>query len=486
MNGHLLMAFLLFTGFSRSFDIFMPEAEFDKVLRGGSLDGFITAKEFWAIIGDIRRTETNALYLSTPMSIGRSYEKRSLDAFYITDNTSQLPNYQQTKNIILFTSVHHSREPLSLTMIVLMVREILKLVRGAGHNKMKELLRDNIIFFLPIMNVDSYVYINENYFGAHSKQIRMIRKNRHGTPGCADWLGGVDLNRNYDMKFGMDEEGSSSNPCSEDYRGIRPFSEPETSALKAYVDSHPNIVSDVNIHTYGNAWIYPYNYVRDKNNHLLEQKNRLFFDFYNEFTSQIHKKDMRALFGNAAFALDYSTNGEAGDWFTGKKHILNIDVELGNPDPRSEEFYPPQSILADIVRYNWVAMKEYLYRHVVEFTHRVVLFRSQANFEVINRSISGLLGSRLFFEPVFDGEVYSGSYETRYCIKDLMTDTCHSVKRFSGSFQEDIRGRHVLEVQLVFKNPQDLQRLQGLKMRIQRPHPYLNYRDQHYLFKKSA
>jgi hypothetical protein len=30
---------------------------------------------------------------------------------------------------------------------------------------------------------------------------------------------GVDLNRNYEYKFGFDNEGSSDNPCQEDYRG---------------------------------------------------------------------------------------------------------------------------------------------------------------------------------------------------------------------------------------------------------------------------
>jgi carboxypeptidase T len=39
---------------------------------------------------------------------------------------------------------------------------------------------------------------------------------------------GVDLNRNYGFKFGYDDDGSSSNPCAQDYRGAYAFSEPET------------------------------------------------------------------------------------------------------------------------------------------------------------------------------------------------------------------------------------------------------------------
>ena len=35
---------------------------------------------------------------------------------------------------------------------------------------------------------------------------------------------GVDLNRNYALKFGLDEEGSVADPCDEIYRGSAPFS----------------------------------------------------------------------------------------------------------------------------------------------------------------------------------------------------------------------------------------------------------------------
>lgn len=475
-----------FHSFPGTYDDNMSEADFSKFLRSGSLDGFFTYSEFWTTMDAMRRANGNSQYLSMPIRIGDSYERRSLEGFWLTDNTARIATYKSEKNILLFTAVHHSREPLSLTMVILMAREILRQLRAPGHNKMKEVMRDNMIFILPVMNVDSYIYINEHYFGANSKQIRMIRKNRHTTGHCADWLGGVDLNRNYDMNFGLDEQGSSSDPCSEDYRGSRPFSEPETASLKRFVDSHPNIVSDVNLHTYGNAWIYPFNFVRDKGNHLLEHKNKLLFDFYNEFTSEMHKKDLKPLFGNAAFTLDYSTNGEAGDWFTGKKNILNIDVELGNQDPRSEEFYPPNDILADIVRYNWVIMKEFIWRHVVEFSHRVVLFRSQVNFEIINKSISSLLNARLNLQPVFSGDVPAHGYEMRYCLKDLMTDTCTAVKRFKGDISETVKGRHVLEVQLVFQSASDVAKLEGLRLRIRRQLPFLNYGDQNYYFKRAG
>lgn len=107
----------------------------------------------------------------------------------------------------------------------------------------------------------------------------MIRKNRN-IDACGDeYWGGVDLNRNYDFQFALDNWGSSPDPCEEDYWGPEAFSEPETQAIRNFVDGHPSIVTGINIHSYGNDWIYPFNYVHDKSNSLLKQHKRLFFDF---------------------------------------------------------------------------------------------------------------------------------------------------------------------------------------------------------------
>jgi len=59
--------------------------------------------------------------------------------------------------------------------------------------------------------------------------------------------------------------------------------------------------------------------------------------------------------------LDYSSNGEAGDWFVGAKNILNLDVELGNKDEESHKFYPPKNIIYDIVSYNWITFEKFLF-----------------------------------------------------------------------------------------------------------------------------
>jgi len=477
--GPVLLGLFFIT--HQALDVNMSERQFDEVLKSGSMDGYLTYKEFRAYLRALRSDETNNRYISSDVVFGRTYEGRKLVGYYFTDNTETIDQYLTHKNVVLINSVHHSREPLTLTMILLMTRELLKLVRSKQHSKIKEFLRDNVIFFIPVVNLDSYLYINKHFHDSNSQGVRMIRKNRHIHPQCNEITGGVDLNRNYDFKFGINETGSSGNPCAEDYRGERPFSEPETASIKKYVDDHPNIISAVNIHTYGNSWIYPFNYVSDKNDHFLQMKKRLFFDFYKEFEHEISDQHIKALFGNAAFALDYPTNGEAGDWFTGKKNILNIDVELGNENPKSEQFYPPKSIIPDIVRYNWIVMKQFLYRHIINLNHRIIISGNKVIFEIKNNSISNLID----FEGLLRIDSPPGSEEPKiyYCLKELPDSPETLIPVINQTISATLKGRHILSVHLIFPRKSAISKLRGLQLLLKRNSSFLNYRDQSYYFK---
>lgn len=52
--------------------------------------------------------------------------------------------------------------------------------------------------------------------------------------------------------------GASSNPCSEQYAGAKPFSEPESVALAAFVKSFDNIRLYLSFHSYGQLLLFPY------------------------------------------------------------------------------------------------------------------------------------------------------------------------------------------------------------------------------------
>lgn len=488
----LSLLFLLSLFFSISADPIVYDLRFNKprtnrYLRSGSFQGYFTPKEFWDWFKDLNLNEKNRRMLSHRVTIGHSYQHRKIEGFYLTNDVRKLEDYKTTKNIIFFTGLHHSREPLSVTMIMLMVIEMLKDFQSPGHSFMKEVLRDNIIFFLPMVNIDSYLYITKMYAAdMATEDILMIRKNRNVSPMCTVTSGGVDLNRNYDYKFGLDEEGSSQKPCQEDYRGEAPFSEPETAAIRDYVNRHKNIVSCVNIHTYGNAWIYPFNFVHDGEDHYLKMKKPLFGDFYDEFKADMQAKGHKAFYGNAAFVLDYAANGEAGDWLTGAKNILNIDVELGDLDKRSDKFYAPRQIISKIVRYNWIVMKEFLKRHVIEFGIKKVLINKAEpviTFEIFNKSISNLTDMVAILTPKFrDNEKVK--YKMEYGIKALLTDPITPTHVVGNQIPLTFRGRHILELSVFFESFLDLNRIIAIDMIVKRNEAhYLGYPDQKVLFK---
>lgn len=78
---------------------------------------------------------------------------------------------------------------------------------------------------------------------------------------------GVDLNRNYAFKWGIDDIGSTgeANACNFNYRGPMAFSEPETAAVKAFIEKWTSIKIALNLHTYDNTLNNPFNYDNEGN-----------------------------------------------------------------------------------------------------------------------------------------------------------------------------------------------------------------------------
>lgn len=110
-----------------------------------------------------------------------------------------------------------------------------------------------------------------------------LRKNRHFIPSCEVNEFGVDLNRNFDIRFSNDENGSSNNPCSEDYNGDKPFSEPETRSLRDFIEKQNNLEAVINLHSYGNMWIHSNNYDSDVSNNKFKKEHKKHYEFVKSF-----------------------------------------------------------------------------------------------------------------------------------------------------------------------------------------------------------
>lgn len=307
----------------------MSDSDLAKLASIGAMGGYFTYEDIWSI-----HSSLNAKYPRhvTPAKVfGKTFLKDNMQYFKIGNyvNGPLTANHQ-----ILFNALHHSREQTALTMLVMTLIENL---RRIVHKDL--LFRYVDIVFIPVVNVDSFRVINKNWNTKNWKDAKYIRKNRSNYGTCTTWQKGVDLNRNYDYKFGYnDKEGGSNDPCQEDYRGPKPFSEPETFAMKTFIEKNPAIKSSMNFHAFGDLFIYPYNYLKDNQNIVLKAEKPKLLAAYEEIERDA-PAPKGAIWGNASKAINYIANGEASDWMIHFHDILAYSPEIGNHDKFSNHFY---------------------------------------------------------------------------------------------------------------------------------------------------
>ena len=83
----------------------------------------------------------------------------------------------------------------------------------------------------------------------------MWRKNRRDNPRTT--CDGVDLNRNFDILWGVTQGQTSCSPCSDVYAGPSAFSEPETRNIKHLLDTY-RIDCFADVHSFSELILWPW------------------------------------------------------------------------------------------------------------------------------------------------------------------------------------------------------------------------------------
>ena len=150
---------------------------------------------------------------------------------------------------VLFVATHHAREWVATQMAM----RLIKYLTDNYHydQRVTRLLNNTEIWVIPVANPDGYEYTFTNE--------RLWRKNLRDNDGDGEitLADGVDLNRNFDSRWGLDDEGSSGIPSDATYRGPDPNSEPETQALINFMHKMKFRFA-ISYHTYGNLVLYPW------------------------------------------------------------------------------------------------------------------------------------------------------------------------------------------------------------------------------------
>lgn len=154
---------------------------------------------------------------------------------------------------ILYTSLHHAREPMSMSQLIFFMWYLLE--NYDTDTEVQAIVDNTELYFVPVVNPDGYLH-NEFTNPSGGGFWRKNRKNGNG----------VDNNRNYNYHIDGNAAngtwsgpGSSSNPGSDVYHGTAAFSEIENQAMKWFVEQH-NFVLALNNHTYGELVYFPFGY----------------------------------------------------------------------------------------------------------------------------------------------------------------------------------------------------------------------------------
>lgn len=320
----------------------------------GSMGGFFTLNEMYQILDSMALLYPNLITVKQPIGTINSIQNRPIYYVKISDN----PNTDEPEPEVLYTALHHAREPASLSQLIFYMWYLLE--NYNTNPDVQFLVNNTEMYFIPCVNPDGYVY-NES---TNPNGGGMFRKNRRNN---GDGTYGVDLNRNYGYMWGYDNTGSSPNTNSDTYRGTGPFSEPETQAVKDFCIAH-QFVNALNAHTYSNLYIYPWGYLPS----YLTPDSTTFINWGKHLT-----REDRFLYGTGDQTVNYVTNGDSDDWMYGeqtlKNKIMSTTPEAGSAN---DGFWPPASRIIDICK---TTLFQNI-KHALVATNYATIYDEQDNF----------------------------------------------------------------------------------------------------------
>ncbi|MDX2360983.1 MAG: M14 family zinc carboxypeptidase [Crocinitomicaceae bacterium] len=271
-----------------------------------SYAGFYTYQQMLDALDDMATQYPNLITIKAPISSFMTWENRPIYHVKISDNPS---TDEASEPNILYTAVHHAREPMSMSQTIFYMWYLLE--NYATNEEVQFLVDNTEMYFVPCVNPDGYL---ENE-ASDPAGFGMHRKNKRPVGGSNP---GVDLNRNY--SYGWGTTGVDFDPSSDTYPGgpddgnDYSFSEPETQAIQ-WLAENVGFVSAFNSHTYGNTLLHP-----------IGTTNNEFADHHDYFTDlTIHMCSRNGYFPQKSSGL-YPASGDADDY------LYKVDIGLGMKD----------------------------------------------------------------------------------------------------------------------------------------------------------
>jgi carboxypeptidase T len=335
----------------------------------GSMAGFFTYEEYITQLDLMAILYPNLISIKDTINQFLSIQGRPIYYVKISDQVAMDENEPE----VLYTSIHHAREPLSLSATLFYMWYLLE--NYETNDEIKFLVDETELFFVPLINPDGYIFNQTSEPNGGGMWRKNRRPNTNGTFG-------VDLNRNYSHGWGT--TGISFNPNNDTYPGVSAFSEPETQAIKWFCEQR-NFSFAFNAHTYSNLILFPFgtqtNVFAEDHDYFLEIGNHM--TQYNQFLAQ-KASDL------------YPASGDSDDYMYAddldiKPKIFAFTPEIGTDEdgfwPAQDRIIPlcqdmvfPNLILAHATHNYWI-VKETDKSNIVSlqgfFSHEVTRIGSK-------------------------------------------------------------------------------------------------------------
>lgn len=302
------------SGGSGSFDPVVPANYYEN----SSYMGYLKYQDMLNALDAMAAQYPSLITVKQGISTFQTNEGRPIYYVKISDNPS---TDESAETKVLYTAIHHAREPLSMSQLVFYMWYLLE--NYSTSEEIQFLLNNTEMYFIPCLNPDGYLHnetTDPSGGGMHRKNKRNV-----GTSNP-----GVDNNRNY--SYGWNTTGVSSNPNNDTYPGTSEFSEPENQAIKWLCENVP-FTSSFNAHTYGNTLLHPIG--------TTEAEYADHHDYFQDLTS--HMCELNGYLAQKSSGL-YPASGDSDDY------MYKVDIGVGVKDtifamtPEiGSDFWPAQS-----------------------------------------------------------------------------------------------------------------------------------------------
>jgi carboxypeptidase T len=297
----------------------------------GTMGGYYKYQEFLDELDEMKTLYPNLISTKAPIDSYTTVDGNQIYWLRISDNAET----DEAEKEVLYTSIHHAREPASLSQTIYYMWYMLE---NYGTDPEVTYLVDNTeMYFVPMINPDGYrrnELTDPNGGGMHRKNRNLV-SGGSGNPG-------VDLNRNY--SYHWDESGTSNNPNNDTWPGVSDFSEVETQAIKWFCEDR-EFEFAFNAHSHGNLLLYPMGWSQ-----VEVAPHADYFAAYGDHMV-IHNG-----YTNMKSSGLYPASGDSDDWMYIDDLLTKDTIFAMTPEVSSygsgNEFWPPTNAIEGICKAN--------------------------------------------------------------------------------------------------------------------------------------